>query len=266
MSWCRCADDAFPRFLDLFNDRFLQLFFRAWADARPIAQHDRPADDRFVAYIGSMIGLGSQPYSRSRYRSGHGQARLCRPDRAAGEIRLAAAQFLQGSVRRQGRDRRIRRQLAAFDPSRSQPARRNEHAGSARTCCSVPASSASRTSSGFGSTSRTLRQYEQFLPTGGTSAEPLADAVFFYIGDELDWDVGAGDSCRARSCRSRLGKFGRLGWTTWWRRTGRRRKNIDATPAFILRARCPSRRRSRAGMIPCARSDSMTIRSMPTSA
>ena len=36
------GDDAFPRFLDLFNHRFIQLFFRAWADSRPIAQHDRP--------------------------------------------------------------------------------------------------------------------------------------------------------------------------------------------------------------------------------
>ena len=35
-------DDAFPRFLDILNHRFLQLFFRAWADARPVAQHDRP--------------------------------------------------------------------------------------------------------------------------------------------------------------------------------------------------------------------------------
>ena len=25
-------DDAFPRFLDVFNNRFLQLFFRAWAE------------------------------------------------------------------------------------------------------------------------------------------------------------------------------------------------------------------------------------------
>ena len=25
-------DDAFPRFLDIFNHRFIQLFFRAWAD------------------------------------------------------------------------------------------------------------------------------------------------------------------------------------------------------------------------------------------
>ena len=55
-------DDAFPRFLDIFNNRFIQLFFRAWADSRPIAQHDRPAADRFVDYIGSTIGVGSRPY------------------------------------------------------------------------------------------------------------------------------------------------------------------------------------------------------------
>ena len=55
-------DDAFPRFLDIFNHRFIQLFFRAWADARPIVQHDRPAEDRFFAYIGSAIGIGTKPY------------------------------------------------------------------------------------------------------------------------------------------------------------------------------------------------------------
>ena len=52
----------FARFLDLFNNRFIQLFFRAWADSRPIAQHDRPDADRFIAYIGSAIGIGSSPY------------------------------------------------------------------------------------------------------------------------------------------------------------------------------------------------------------
>ena len=55
-------DDAFSRFLDIFNNRFVQLFFRAWADSRPIVQHDRPAADRFVDYIGSTIGVGSRPY------------------------------------------------------------------------------------------------------------------------------------------------------------------------------------------------------------
>lgn len=56
------GDDSLPRFLDVFNNRFIQLFFRAWADARPIVQHDRPDDDRFLAYLGSSIGIGGPIY------------------------------------------------------------------------------------------------------------------------------------------------------------------------------------------------------------
>lgn len=60
--WGLKGEDSFPRFLDVFNNRFIQLFYRAWADARPIVQHDRPDDDRFLAYIGSSIGVGSPIY------------------------------------------------------------------------------------------------------------------------------------------------------------------------------------------------------------
>ncbi|MEM9634481.1 MAG: type VI secretion system baseplate subunit TssG [Pseudomonadota bacterium] len=56
------GDDSFPRFLDVFNNRFVQLFYRAWADARPIVQHDRPDDDRFMDYVGSSIGTGTPIY------------------------------------------------------------------------------------------------------------------------------------------------------------------------------------------------------------
>lgn len=56
------GDTSLPRFLDIFNNRFIQLFYRAWADARPIVQHDRPDDDRFLVYLGSAIGLGSPVY------------------------------------------------------------------------------------------------------------------------------------------------------------------------------------------------------------
>src|SRR5262249_39151008 len=61
-AWCLMRDDAFARFLDILNHRFLQLFYRAWGDARPIVQHDRPDADRFVTYVGAMIGVGSPPY------------------------------------------------------------------------------------------------------------------------------------------------------------------------------------------------------------
>jgi type VI secretion system protein ImpH len=35
------------------------LFYRAWACNRQTISHDRPYDDRFSAYIGSLIGIGT---------------------------------------------------------------------------------------------------------------------------------------------------------------------------------------------------------------
>jgi type VI secretion system protein ImpH len=74
--WLLARDDAFPRFLDLFSHRFLQLFYRAWADARPAAQHDRPDADRFKDYVGSALGIGSEPYRDPGLGAGRRQARL----------------------------------------------------------------------------------------------------------------------------------------------------------------------------------------------
>jgi len=52
------GDETFRRFLDLFHHRMLALFYRAWADAQPTVQHDRPESDRYRFYIGSLFGMG----------------------------------------------------------------------------------------------------------------------------------------------------------------------------------------------------------------
>jgi type VI secretion system protein ImpH len=44
--WLAESDPSFAHYLDVFNNRFLQLFYRAWADSRPIVQHDRVDYDR----------------------------------------------------------------------------------------------------------------------------------------------------------------------------------------------------------------------------
>src|SRR5262249_2750331 len=59
------ADPAFQRFADLFHHRALSLFFRAWADVRPVVSYDRPSEDRFGNYLGALIGL-STPSLRDR--------------------------------------------------------------------------------------------------------------------------------------------------------------------------------------------------------
>ena len=51
------GDPTLSRFLDLFHHRFLALFYRAWAQAQPHVNRDRPEDDRFAAYVGSFVGV-----------------------------------------------------------------------------------------------------------------------------------------------------------------------------------------------------------------
>jgi type VI secretion system protein ImpH len=51
-------DPTFRAFCDLFHHRLIALFYRAWADARPPVQADRPERDRFRLYLGALCGLG----------------------------------------------------------------------------------------------------------------------------------------------------------------------------------------------------------------
>jgi len=53
------GDPTLARFADVFHHRALLLFYRAWAQAQPVVQRDRPADDDFARWSGAFIGLGS---------------------------------------------------------------------------------------------------------------------------------------------------------------------------------------------------------------
>jgi len=52
------AKQPFSDFLDLLAGRFLQLFYRAWADSKPHVMADRPEDDKFAKYIAHLSGAG----------------------------------------------------------------------------------------------------------------------------------------------------------------------------------------------------------------
>jgi len=57
-------DPTFARFADVFHHRLLSLFYRAWANAQPTVNLDRPGNDRFAAYVGSLIGLATPAMRR----------------------------------------------------------------------------------------------------------------------------------------------------------------------------------------------------------
>ncbi len=69
-------------------------------------------------------------------------------------------------------------------------------------------------------------------PKAATCREPLADAVFFYIGDELDWDVELAIPAGAVA-PVRLGTADGSAGPAGFRRTGRQPTNTGATRAFI---------------------------------
>jgi len=206
------GDDAFPRFLDIFNNRFIQLFFRAWADSRPIVQHDRPSADRFVAYIGSAIGVGSKPYQNL--------------DSVPDSVKLGFAGLLGSQVKSASRLAgavcgmfNVRAEVEEFVGTRlaieaaewtilgQRYNRLGEDAMLGSTVYSVQDKIRIRIFT------RNLAQYTRFLPTGDL-CEPLADLVFFYNGEQLDWDAELAIPSGATE-PVKLGRFGQLGWTSW---------------------------------------------------
>jgi type VI secretion system protein ImpH len=210
--WVLKEDDAFPRFVDVFQERFLQLFFRAWADARPIAQHDRPGQDRFITYIGAMIGVGTPPYRGA--------------DSLADAAKLEFAGLLAPRAKSASRLKgliaglfKVRVELdefvgswLAFDRSETtalgtQQSRLGQDIIVGSSMFSVQDKFRLRVFV------RDFAQYQRFLPVGDL-AEQVADAVYLHLGDELDWDlelaIPAGEVVPVR-----LGQGARLGWTSW---------------------------------------------------
>lgn len=55
----RLKDKTFTEFLDVFNHRFISLFYRAWADAEPTVSHDRQEHDTFKKRLNAFSGEGN---------------------------------------------------------------------------------------------------------------------------------------------------------------------------------------------------------------
>jgi len=210
--WQLARDDAFPRFLDILNHRFLQLFFRAWADSRPIAQHDRPDLDRFAAYVGSQIGLGSGPFlNRDAVPDAEKLAHaglLGAQAKSASRLRG----LLAGLFKAQVEIEQFVGMRLVFDPAdRTRLGRRHcTLGGDALLGASVYSV---EDKFRICIVAKTLEEFSRFLPNGDR-CEKLADAVFFHLGDQFEWDVElalpVGEVKPAR-----LGRSGHLGWTSW---------------------------------------------------
>jgi type VI secretion system protein ImpH len=209
-------DPAFSRFADMFHHRMISLFYRSWAQAQPTVQHDRPNQDRFSFYIGSISGLGMPSlqendglsHSAKLHFAGHLSSL---PRHAEGlasilesyfKVPAQVVEFIGHWLRIPNRDR-LR---LGSDPGLGvlgESAVLGEKVWQRQDkfqICLGPLS---------------LEEYESFLPAG-KSYDAMVAAVRNYLGLELLWEVRLQlkGSEKPVTC---LGKQGRLGWTSWSR-------------------------------------------------
>ncbi|WP_051955901.1 type VI secretion system baseplate subunit TssG [Beijerinckia mobilis] len=220
-------DDSFIHFLDLFNNRFIQLFFRAWADARPIVQADRPEYDRFGTYILTCLGLGSPAFAPLLLpRAGVDQTHSI-PAGIGLYAGLLGAQAKSASRLRQavrgllGVESEIMEFVGSwlvFDKEeRSTLGQRFSRLG--MDLLVGAASFSVQDKIRIRLYVADMAQYLRFLPPG-SDCDRLVDLLFLYVGDELDWDVELALPARcAEPIRLGARKAGRagamLGWTSW---------------------------------------------------
>ena len=210
--WQNMRDPAFARFLDVFNNRFQQLFYRAWANARPVPQAERPRDNQFITYLGSAIGIGTIS-NRNR-------------DSLHDYTKLSVAGLLSSSVKSAARVERFMAWLFKAKVDVQQfvgvwlPLEIEEQTALGRANCTLGSDSLAGKSA-FSLTDKfrirfqvaNLEEFEAFLPDG-KHFQTMADAIAFYVGNTLIYDVEIGmATSEARPLR--LGQFGRLGWTSW---------------------------------------------------
>lgn len=210
--WSDMRDDAFARFLDILNHRFLQLFYRAWADARPVAQRDRPQSDRFAAYVGSPVGLGSPAIQNRDSISDYaklGLSGLMGPKvKSASRVKSMIGHLFEVRVE-------VEEFVGTWLEIEPGDRMRLGAVGSALGQDTLIGSSTYSVSDKFRIHifARDLEQFQTFLPSGDV-CEKLADLIFFYLGDLPLYEVQLTLPKRAVKPMT-LGSFGQLGWTSW---------------------------------------------------
>lgn len=208
------GDATFVRFLDMFNHRFMLFFYRAWAQARPTVSLDRPHDDRFTVYIGALEGIAG--------------VKLRQRDDVGDFAKL----YFAGLLGRQVRNRdglvalltsyfRVPVQVEEFvghwmhlpprEQTRLYPDDPSAQLGRGTVLGARVWDRQHKFRIWLGPLS--LKQYESFLP-GGKAIDRLVTWVRQYFCFEFEWDARL-VLARAEVPKARLGKFGRLGWTTW---------------------------------------------------
>jgi len=218
-------DHTLAAFADIFHHRMVSFFYAAWAQSQPVVQFDRPKDDRFLVYVGSLIGLGT-PGLRN-LDAMHHAAKLgfaghlsSLPRHVSGLVSIIREYF---KVPTQVREF-IAHWMHIPEGDRVQLGEdsMNGRLGQSTIIGERVWQRQDKFQVRLGPLS--LDRYEAFLPTG-RSFKALVAAVRNYVGMELLWEVNLVLKKEEKPVTC-LGKCGALGWTSWLE-TDRRVDHIE---------------------------------------
>jgi type VI secretion system protein ImpH len=226
-------DPTFQRFTDIFHHRALSLFYRAWANVRPTVSFDRPADDRFALYVGSLIGLGMDSL---RNRDGmpdltklHFAGHLSNQTRHADGLASILLDFFGTPVRIESF---VGAWLSLQPDDRTKLAQAPQTGTLGKTALLGARVWSRQHKFRVVIGPLSLGDYGRLLP-GGASLHRLIPIVRNYAGDSLEWDVNIilrRDEVPPTRLGCRKTGGGQLGWTTWLMP---RSKPTDAADLFL---------------------------------
>ena len=213
----------FNGWLNLLANRMLQFFYRAWGDSQPAVQADRPEDDRFARYLGTLTGAtaGVQEDALLPARARLFYAGLFASRRSAVGIEDALGSLLRQPVRvieyqprwreiEQADQSRLGRSFARLGDDLVVGGRVRTAADAFRVAIRA----------------NSMTEYQQLLPTARRFAV-AAEALDAFAPSHLEWDIAI-EMAERHAAPAKLDGRTQLGWTGWLKPKARDSIRADA--------------------------------------
>ncbi|WP_049631886.1 type VI secretion system baseplate subunit TssG [Cellvibrio sp. pealriver] len=217
-------DYALSDFIDIFHNRLIMLFYRAWADANSCASLDK-CEENFTRYIASLCASGLSSLHQTdaipTHARWHNAGHLLRQSRNANGLKSILSGFFKVPVH-------IQEFVAHWLPlPTDEQTRLGNIKGTQLGFDAILGRKVMTRQQHFQIQlgPLTLDEYNQFLPNTAKFTQ-LRDWVRSYAGVEFTWDLCLILNKSIKNIGLSLGKEKYLGWNSW---LGNRNENQSTT-------------------------------------